>query len=307
YITGDLPQPTSVEPRAHSNWRANSCLAYAIIASRALRAHHQKEGLVRQVALLQQALSIQCTTNTPLPKTAEKICMLIERAFAMGSITPDLLCCIALLNSLSANFPHAHSIISCDIAVSMVSAPYTSKDICLFLENEQSLQENDHHIYNTHSLTLAVSSKPPRSTSAVICSNCKHPGHIIPYCVSKRGGGMEGKTIEESKTAKKLAYEWKKSGNGTAKSSPKIPITLKDSAGHTYMVMLDSSIQSTAQVAPTEFVGLASDPLPHAMVEEVEYEGWLVTEEFSTSVDWVQNSVPTNEEALTVTPLNQTQ
>ncbi|KAF8224287.1 hypothetical protein L208DRAFT_1312457, partial [Tricholoma matsutake] len=280
YVTGGLPQPTSAEPQAHSNWRANSCLAYTVITS-------GKERLVRQVVLLQQALSIQCMTNTPLPKTAEKICMLIEWVFAMGSTTPDLLCCIVLLNSLSANFPHAHSIISRDIVALMVSAPYTLKNICLFLENEQSLQENNHNIHNTYSLALAISSKPPRLTSAVICSNCKHPGHIVPYCVSNRGG-MEGKTIEESKAVKKLAYEQKKSGNGAAKSSPKIPITLKDSAGHAYTVMLDSSILSTTQAVPTKFAGLTSDPLPHTMVEEVEYKEWLMTEEeFSTSVDWV--------------------
>ncbi|KAF8224859.1 hypothetical protein L208DRAFT_1509451 [Tricholoma matsutake] len=62
----------------------------------------------------------------------------------MGTITSDLLCCIALLNSLSSHFPHACSIISHNIAAATVSAPYTSKDICLFLENEQMIHEIIH-------------------------------------------------------------------------------------------------------------------------------------------------------------------
>ncbi|KAF8233884.1 hypothetical protein L208DRAFT_1553889, partial [Tricholoma matsutake] len=151
YVTGEVPEPASNEPHALSNWKANSRLAYAFIASgvassecsfldssksvktnwEILGNHHQKEGPVRQVTLLQQALA-KCTPNTPLPEMAEWICMLIEHAFAMGDITSDLLCCITLLNSISSHFPHAHSIISCNIAASMPSAPYTSKNIHFF-------------------------------------------------------------------------------------------------------------------------------------------------------------------------------
>ncbi|KAF8226336.1 hypothetical protein L208DRAFT_1501050 [Tricholoma matsutake] len=39
----------------------------------------------------------------------------------MGTVISDLLCCIALLNSLSSHFPHAHSIISCDIAAAQIN------------------------------------------------------------------------------------------------------------------------------------------------------------------------------------------
>jgi hypothetical protein len=163
HVTGDVKAPPVIEPRALSNWKANSCLAYAFLASSvssserpfmdmtkgpdinwmALRDRHQKEGPVRQVHLLQQALSIQCSKGILLPETADKICTLIEHAFSMGDIKADLLCCIALLNSLSEHFPHARSIISRDITTSTESTPYTSKDIHRFLENEQSLLEND--------------------------------------------------------------------------------------------------------------------------------------------------------------------
>jgi hypothetical protein len=51
----------------------------------------------------------------------------------MGDTKADLLCCIALLNSLSEHFPHARSIISRDITTLTESTPYTSKDIRRFL------------------------------------------------------------------------------------------------------------------------------------------------------------------------------
>ncbi|KAF8237981.1 hypothetical protein L208DRAFT_1244478, partial [Tricholoma matsutake] len=98
YVMGDMEQPLDTEPQALSNWKANSCLAYTFLASgvaalehsflnplksaketwESICKRHQKEGPVRQVTLLQQALTIQCTKETPLMETAEHICMLIE-------------------------------------------------------------------------------------------------------------------------------------------------------------------------------------------------------------------------------------
>jgi len=98
YVMGEIPEPTSTKLCTVTNWKLNSRLAYAFIGSsvspserqfldikkglvinwKTLHDHHQKEGPVCQVQLLQQALSIQCTKDMPLPKTAEKICTLIE-------------------------------------------------------------------------------------------------------------------------------------------------------------------------------------------------------------------------------------
>ncbi|KAF8223051.1 hypothetical protein L208DRAFT_1153187, partial [Tricholoma matsutake] len=218
YIMGDTAECPSLETCALANWKANSHLAFAFIASSitssecpfpdmskstatnwyTLREHHQSEGPVCQVQLLQQALSIQCTKDTPLPEMAEKICALIEHTFAMGDIQADLLCCIALLNSLSDNFPHARSIISWDIAASSLSAPYGSKDIKLFLENEQSLLENDQHGGSKNHATFTAQSKSSKLPNAPICTNanCGKLGHTKQYCI-KPGGGMAGKSLEE--------------------------------------------------------------------------------------------------------------
>ena len=118
----------------------------------------------------------------------------------MGTITSDLLCCIVLLNSLSSHFPHACSIIFHDITVSTEYVPYTFKDIHLFLENEQTLLETDACNSGSSSLALVATSKLFKLSGTAFCSNCKRASHITEYCISA-GGGMEGKTIEESKAA----------------------------------------------------------------------------------------------------------
>ena len=323
YVTGDIPSPTSTEPRALANWKANSRLANAFIASsispserpfiditkgpdvnwKTLQDRHQKEGPVCQVQLLQQALSIQCTKDVPLPETAEKICTLIEHAFAMGNIKADLLCCITLLNSLSDNFPHARSIISCDITATTTASPYGLKDIHLFLENEQSLLENDHRNDSRSHVALTARAKSTKSSNIPTCGNpvCKKTGHMMEYCI-KAGGGMAGKTIEESKAARKLALEKKSSGSHTSK----IPVTVKDVNRRAFTVMIDSETNPPPILCP-EFAGLACDPIPTATIDEVEYEGWVVIEEEATvTVDWNQYTSAPAGDAFTVEPLNQT-
>ncbi|KAF8221607.1 hypothetical protein L208DRAFT_1530918 [Tricholoma matsutake] len=119
---------------------------------------------------------------------------------------------------------------------------------------------------------------------------------------------MEGKTIEESKTAQRKAYDTKKSGPKPLKHVSKVPVTMKDNNGQAFIVMIDSSALNNAEAYMCEFAGLASDPLPSASIDEVEYEGWLATEEeFTTFIDWANNNTPVNKDAFAVTPLNQSQ
>jgi hypothetical protein len=323
YVTGDSSPPPESEARAFANWKANQRLAYAFLASSvakserpfldmtkgpdvnwtSLQARHQKEGPVRQVQLLQQALSIQCTKDTPLPETAEQICTLIERAFAMGDIKADLLCSIALLNSLSDHFPHARSIISRDISNSTEKSPYTSNDIRRFLENEQSLIENDQRAEHKSSIALMTRPHAQKMSSPFLCSNpaCKKTGHTVEFCI-KQGGGMAGKSIEESKAARKLMLDKKRSGI----AATKVPVTVKDVNGRAFTVLVDPDPLPSPPPHP-EFAGLAHDPLPAASIEEIEYEGWMaVEEEPTTSIDWEHHTAPAAEAALTLTALNQT-
>ena len=81
---------------------------------------------------------------------------------------------------------------------------------------------------------------------------------------------------------------------------------MRDSNGQAFTVMIDSTTLNNAEAAKGEFAGLASDPLPSASIEEVEYEGWLATEEeLTTSINWAKNNAPVDEDAFAVAPLNQ--
>ena len=111
---------------------------------------------------------------------------------------------------------------------------------------------------------------------------------------------MAGKTIEESKAACKLALKKKTLGL-------KIPITVKDVNGCAFTVMVDSRADVSTPPC-SEFAGLASDPIPTATIDEVEYDSWVVIEEeATTTIDWSQHTSTPADNAFAAEPLNQTQ
>lgn len=320
YVTGTTPAPeASQEPRAYNNWKHNDDLANALITSsitksekdffdrskpskknwETLKERHQNEGPVKQVTLLQQALNTQCSKEEPLPLTARKICDLIQRAFEIGTITPDLLCSIALLNSLSSHYPHARSIISRDISLSSKERPYTSKDIRLFLENEQTILDANKTRDTPEPFTLAT--RTSKTFTPTTCSNCKRSGHSNAYCISE-GGGMAGKTIEDSKQARKRDREARKEKGkqttNTTTSNAKVSVTMKDANGRAFIMLVDPSNLSSPK---QEFAGLASDPTEAENTESVEYEGWLVIDdEPYANIDWGTNDQHPGEDALAI-------
>lgn len=238
--------------------------------------------------------------ETPLPETTNKICTLIKCAFAMGDIKADLLYCIVLLNSLSEHFPHARSIISCDIAASTDALPYTSMKIHQFLENKQSFLENDSCNVFYSLVALTARTKLTKLSNGLLCSNpiCKKTSHTIEYCV-KSGGGIAGKTLDESIAAHRASTKKKKSGSITLK----IPITMKDMNGCAFTVMVNHN-SSLVTNQPPEFIGVT---YPATTFDEVEYEGWLVTEEEpTTTINWGKYSTPMPDTVFTIEPLAQT-
>lgn len=117
-----------------------------------------------------------------------------------------------------------------------------------------------------------------------LCANlhCGKLGHTKVYCI-KPDGGVAEKTIKESKAACKAAQEKKSPTTAT----PKIPITVKDVNNCAFMVMVNSAATSPY----AEFVGLISDPLPAATINNVEYEGWVaIEEEATTTIKWVHHT-----------------
>jgi len=162
---------------------------------------HKNEGPIHQVQLLQDALGLQCTKECPLTVTASKIRSAISRAFEMVTLTEDLFTCIALLNSLTV-FPHLRSLITRDLSESTPSMPYSSSKIFALLENEQRILDADTKRTTSGEAIALTSQSRSRRRPIPTCSNCKKSGHTAAYCISE-GGGMAGKTIDESRDARR--------------------------------------------------------------------------------------------------------
>lgn len=83
------------------------------------------------------------------------------------------------------------------------------------------------------------------------------------------------------KTTEELKMVWKKSSSKAPKPTSKVPVTMKNSNGQAFTVMIDSSTLNNAEATKGEFSSLASDPLLHASIERVKY--WVFNHEGGTS------------------------
>jgi hypothetical protein len=328
YVLGEKSKPSpSSEPRAHENWIENDRFAYTAIAMNVsdeneaeldmakgakvawdtLRERHQNEGPVRQVDLLHTALNVKCKKGMPLPQTCHKICNAVDQAFMMGDFTVDLFRCIAIINTLE-DFPHICSSILWDLRASTKEKEYTSKDIRHYLESEETLHSATKS-FSVSDITLTAHTKSPNVPT---CSNCKRQGHSNLYCISP-GGGMAGKTIQESKDARYKDRENARTHNTTKSNSNtrKIAVNVKDSTGKVFIIHVDpSDISTPSNNAKSEFASLASDHpesiLPDSL-ENIEWSGWLaLEEELKTSLDWKKHTKPVDIAAISeISPLQQ--
>ena len=244
-----------------------------------LKERHQNEGPIRQVDLLCTALNMKCKKGTPLPQTCREICDAVDQVFAMGDFTTDLFHCIAIINSLK-DFPHIRSSILHHLRASRKEKEYTSKDIRHYLESEQTLHAATDKSSSTSDIALSARTSHTKSPHIPTCSNCKRTCHTNHYCISP-GGGMAGKTIQESKDACQKDCGNSRSNTHTKPSNNigKIAVNMKDSSGKAFIIHVDpSDIPSLASDNKPEFAGIASDP-PESLLsnttEDIEWYGWL--------------------------------
>ena len=177
------------------------------------------------------------------------------------------------------------------------------------MENEHSLLKNDHHTDSQSSMALTVCIKSTKPPNTFVCGNpvCKKTGHSTEYCI-KAGGGMARKTIEESVAVWRVARDKGKKVDNLYNPNPRVPITVKDINGCAFTVMVDSEPSKPKHNTHPPFTRLTSDLIPTVLIEEVEYEGWVVVEEkVTTTVDLTCNTSTPEEGTFTIKPLNQTQ
>ncbi|KAG6885463.1 hypothetical protein C0995_009265 [Termitomyces sp. Mi166 len=95
-----------------------------------LKERHGGAASVKQVCLLQEALTTKCSLSEPLTKTVDAIFEKIKHAFDAGDVTKDLLKSIAILSTLSdKSFSHLRSIISHDLGHTGSTVKYGPAEI----------------------------------------------------------------------------------------------------------------------------------------------------------------------------------
>ena len=291
-----IPKPDArTHACSHQSWLANDVLASAFITTyvtnierefldldkstvtnwKVLKDCYEKEGLICQINLLIQALTMKCSKDIPLPKTTAKICILMECAFAMGMITLDLLHCITLLNSLT-DFPSVHSHVLYNISAAPNDKPYTSRQIRNYLEGKQALLDNDRSL-TIDSVALAACMMNVTKSTPPTCANCKKKGHSMTYCISP-GGGMAGKLLDESKEAQRKDRDVRQGKEGMT-SGGKVSLIMTGANGQAFSVLENKkdipSIQDTTH--GNEFAGFVTSALNTLLndLEHLEYDGYM--------------------------------
>ncbi|KAK0468819.1 hypothetical protein IW261DRAFT_1573431 [Armillaria novae-zelandiae] len=303
HLLNCLPCPDkSLEPRAYMNWQTNDRAICAFMNLKAVKAEkdfmsghsssskavwtalkmcHEQEGPIIQVNLIQEALNIRYSRSEWLAITTSRLVELNTRIWKMGSPSPNLFLCILMLNSLSGELATVRTSIAPSINCSTKTNPVSSSNIRRDLDTQQQLFDTDDAKANDIALSVTTTTCPCLQNTAStpnLCINPKCPtpnGHTMPYCVVE-GGGMEGKTIDESRAAKKCDREAKRGGDQSKKSTLSI---VKDNAGKAYLfdptagsITPISISDASPQSEKMEFTTLTSDAEEASECTELEMQ-----------------------------------
>ena len=236
YLIGKTAEPdANLEPRANENWLINDAAVHAFIKTRCsstelafidgcptalstwttLQTHHQCQGTVSQIHLMQEAFTIKYSTSTPFSDTSERLRTLNDRIWAMGSPTTESFLVILMLLALSP--PELRGIrdaVITGLASASSTSPYTAANIRSRLDLEQQVRNAKSHVSIPTEALVAKDSRSP-----TICANCKKDNHLAEFCVRK-GGGMAGKSVDDAMAAQREFHRGKTSSSKPKKTYP---------------------------------------------------------------------------------------
>jgi len=342
------PPDESIRPTSYDNWLTNDLAVRAFIAKNCVKAErelfrevttakaywealqkvHLAEGPVKQMELIRGAF------NTPIPRTRDQLTVArkihddIQRAFDMpGGLSKDTFSCIVLLTMLGDGHEHTRAIILRDMQAATKDKPFLPRHIFSYLDSDtQLLLGTTATSTSTTAIALAAKPTPRNRVSTITCGNCKKPGHTDPYCISP-GGGMAGKTIEESKAARRRDREAGKAPSTATVSSskPKQRVQVTTATGQAYVVEVDDDFLASGTLATNpEFAGVVHstnelewddfDGFANvAFIEEEESKPEvfnasldpLTLDRLTTSINWDETSQPVDLAKITIAALNQ--
>ena len=333
----------TIRPTSYENWLSNDLAVRSFIAKsctdlerelfenvatarkcwEVLEAVHRAEGPVKQMELIRNAFNSRITRDGDQVVKARKIVEDIQRAFDMpGGLSRDIFICITLLTVLGDGHDHTRSIILRDMQNATASNPFLPRQLISYLEADLQLIIGDaNRASSSTTVALAAKLAPNKSRTSVICSNCQKPNHTDLYCISA-GGGMAGKTIEESKAARKRDREAGKATSTPASGvKPKHKVQVTTTSGQAFVIELDEDVLASATPAPkAEFAGMvySTDALEWDQVDGFAHMAFVKTvgdeeETFNpspvmnhtTNIDWTEASQDVDFAKITVAALNQ--
>ena len=337
HLTESSIPSSDTQPNAYRNWISNNRSVRGYIKSAVaktehelidaldrahqcwstLSAYHLDEGPIKQANLIQGALAMRIDRDDQMMVKLRQLCDDLNRAFDMkGGIDKDTFICIVSLQAFGTGLDHSRAIVQRDMSSSSPSSPYTPDNLIRFMEQEyQMLMGEKQRGTKSDALALTAQSSS-KGKQALTCSNCKRPGHIAQWCI-RPGGGMAGKTIDESKEARRKEKD-AKSGSATpshstpSTSSTRVPVSVKGQDGRAYLMLMDPSsltpvVDSTQK--PSEFAGIASISADSISTDDIEYHGFMATiqEEpiepsggYKANVDWNLHSKAINTEDMSI-------
>ncbi|PPQ86358.1 hypothetical protein CVT26_006168 [Gymnopilus dilepis] len=357
YVTGDIPEPdVSLEPRAHRNWLSNDRSACAFLSSaisdaerkalgdpprsgakaywEKLKARHSSDGPVAQVYLLKEALNIVISSpSESITRALDKAADLVHRAYAMSSkdgIAKETFLSIIALNILGKEHESIQFQLQDRMQLATDANPFTFTNIRAFLEDKQRLMDANKRQSNNPNTSANSIALSAQKASVVTCDNCGGFGHTDRYCVST-GGGMEGKSVEESRRKRRMdreAAKGRKTNMSGAKATtgssatPKIQIPYQDVNGRALILEVDASAISASPNPTTQtFAGIASIPAnalagvaslddvnlinhPHS-TETLELEGWMATYDITNLPEARLPSIPISSDDFALSAVTQ--
>ena len=245
YVTSDtIELDTLLKPRALRNWKSNDRSACAFLSSaisdtewkalgdppcsdaktywERLKTRHSSDRPVAQVCLLKQAMNIVITSpSESITKTIDKAADLVRRAYAMNSadgLAEETFLSIIALNALGKEHEAIQFQLQDRLQQAMPQSPFSFTQTQAFLEDKQRLIDANKCQNTSASTPSSIALSVQDTINIILCSNCGKWGHKDRYCISQ-GGGMAGKTIEESKVQRQLHKDTSKTKSKTLSTS----------------------------------------------------------------------------------------
>ena len=274
-------------------------------------------------------MNVRAADDT-LMTTIDDISILMERAFAMGSISNDTLTNFAILQAYS-NYQEIQIDIQRLLRTATKEAPITRGDIRAIVQERVDLMRDiDSNAPASIALAARSTSKNTRSRSersTLYCSVCKGTTHTQQYCV-REGGGMAGKSIEESKAQRRKdneANRGKGGGNSAGGGGARIAVTHTDTSGKAFISYVDPAVLQGTSADPayanlasinTDEMVLSTDDLEYRAFPVfmtpgigdtvVDVPTWMTLDgDITSSVDWNVQSRPVDLAAISTSAPNQ--